>query len=58
MPENDPSPKTWSYINWETLWTDSPPPIEVGPYRIRPHDAPAPTEELWSGFESLQVDSD
>ncbi|PPQ80556.1 hypothetical protein CVT25_001590 [Psilocybe cyanescens] len=49
-------PKPWSVIDWKILWTAPPPKIEVGPYRSRPQELP--TDDLWAGFESLNVGND
>ncbi|KAJ3508051.1 hypothetical protein NLJ89_g5966 [Agrocybe chaxingu] len=50
------SPALWSVVDWESLWTAPPPPIEVGPYRARPKEVPA--DDLWKGFESLHLVND
>ncbi|KAF9485055.1 AGC/PDK1 protein kinase [Pholiota conissans] len=55
FPEDSPELSSWAIIDWKRLWTTPAPPIEVGPYRTRPLDVPGTTDELWAGFESLQV---
>lgn len=55
IPEDDPARTSWSVINWESLWKTPAPAIEVGPYRTRPHGVEEATDELWAGFERLQV---
>jgi len=41
-----------SVIDWDTLWTCPAPKIEVGSYGSRLSEPP---DDLWKGFESLQV---
>ncbi|KAF8183165.1 AGC/PDK1 protein kinase [Pholiota molesta] len=55
IPEDDPARTSWSVIDWDSLWKAPAPPIEVGPYRTRPQGVEDTTDELWAGFERLQV---
>ena len=41
-----------SVIDWDTLWTCPAPKIEAGSYGSRLSEPP---DDLWKGFESLQV---
>lgn len=54
--DEDGSPKPWSIVDWNTLWTLPAPEIQVGPYRSKPKDSS--TADLWQGFESLEVAND
>ncbi|KAF8155615.1 AGC/PDK1 protein kinase [Crassisporium funariophilum] len=54
--EKDKSTRSVSVITWETIWTVPAPVIEAGTYRSRPQELPV--DDLWSGFENLQVSSD
>jgi len=51
----DTSDSLASVIDWDTLWTSPAPEIEAGSYNSR---SPEPPDDLWKGFESLQVSQD
>jgi len=57
IPSRNSPRNVWFTINWRVLWTDPAPEIEVGPYYSRPQEI-SQTDDLWEGFDSLQVGSD
>lgn len=54
-PEEDRSDDPVSVIDWDMLWISPAPEIETGTYSSR---SPEPPDELWKGFECLEISQD